>query len=141
MNLISEEPILSNFFKDMNKHPFTAYAMKGDYVIEVELFQKNERYEQSSNRVSIRIWKAQTHKGMYVPAKEKSRAKYHWYHAAASVQGIDKYLSEDGSTYQHAEEVAANLKNDRAKFEHFIEQYNNTEHVTVDKRNPDGIFD
>lgn len=125
------KPTKQDFLDDMNEHPNTSYRMKGENVIEVELLRSTIiGNHESSNRVLIRIWKAQKlDDGSYV---EEEGNNYSWYIRASAHQDIDKYISEETKPYDHAEEVANTLANSDDHFRDFIQ---NNKGGVVDKKN------
>lgn len=125
------KPTLNDFFQDQNKHPMAEYEMRDDNVIEVELFRSTNLGDgnSSSHRANIKIWAPQKQdNGTYV---EKEGNKYHWYIKASAHQNIEKYLSEDTSAKEHAEEVAIRLANTESYFQDFL---NNHKGGIVDKK-------
>lgn len=123
------KPSKKDFFEDMNKHPNTAYRMRGDNVIEVELMRSTIIGEnESSNRVLIRVWTPEQQDGDYI---DGDGTKYHWYIKASAHQEIDKYISEDTKPYDHTEQVADTIAGSDYHFRDFLQ---NNEGGVVDKK-------
>lgn len=122
MEFIETPPKLVDFKRDMNDHPMTAYRTRGDHVIEVEFHRASETHDDSENRGNIRIWKAQTANGKYVPG-DGSKADYHWYIVASGWKSFDKYVSDSSNMMDHAEELAELLATSQFHFREFCAEH------------------